>query len=57
MKDYADYADFCFKMFGDMVENRMTFNKPREVLQGVWKLYCWELWNRDLYCGTSFDFV
>ena len=30
-KDYADYADFCFKMFGDRVKNWMTFNEPRVV--------------------------
>ncbi|GAB4846786.1 Beta-glucosidase 44 [Ancistrocladus abbreviatus] len=29
MKDYADYADFCFKMFGDRVKNWITFNEPR----------------------------
>ncbi|CAI0400608.1 unnamed protein product [Linum tenue] len=27
--DYADYADFCFKTFGDRVKNWMTFNEPR----------------------------
>ncbi|OVA18774.1 Glycoside hydrolase [Macleaya cordata] len=31
VKDYADYADFCFKMFGDRVKNWMTFNEPRVV--------------------------
>lgn len=30
-KDYADYAEFCFKMFGDRVKNWMTFNEPRIV--------------------------
>ncbi|KAG5536154.1 hypothetical protein RHGRI_023817 [Rhododendron griersonianum] len=30
-KDYADYADFCFKTFGDRVKNWMTFNEPRVV--------------------------
>ncbi|CAN1135316.1 Beta-glucosidase 44 [Linum perenne] len=29
VKDYADYADFCFKTFGDRVKNWMTFNEPR----------------------------
>ncbi|PIA63736.1 hypothetical protein AQUCO_00201227v1 [Aquilegia coerulea] len=31
VKDYADYADFCFKTFGDRVKNWMTFNEPRVV--------------------------
>ncbi|GAB4846788.1 hypothetical protein Ancab_025796 [Ancistrocladus abbreviatus] len=29
VKDYADYADYCFKKFGDRVKNWMTFNEPR----------------------------
>ncbi|ONK66357.1 uncharacterized protein A4U43_C06F6890 [Asparagus officinalis] len=29
VKDYADYADFCFKTFGDRVKHWMTFNEPR----------------------------
>ncbi|CAN1159223.1 Beta-glucosidase 44 [Linum perenne] len=29
VKDYADYAEFCFKTFGDRVKNWMTFNEPR----------------------------
>ncbi|XP_048328931.2 beta-glucosidase 44 [Ziziphus jujuba] len=29
VKDYADYADFCFKTFGDRVKNWYTFNEPR----------------------------
>ncbi|XP_008810053.1 beta-glucosidase 1-like [Phoenix dactylifera] len=28
---YADYADFCFKIFGDRVKNWFTFNEPRVV--------------------------
>ncbi|XP_047312635.1 beta-glucosidase 44-like [Impatiens glandulifera] len=31
VKDYADYADFCFKTYGDKVKNWMTFNEPRVV--------------------------
>ncbi|KAI3965624.1 hypothetical protein MKX01_010581 [Papaver californicum] len=31
VKDYADYADFCFKTFGDRVKNWMTFNEPRVI--------------------------
>ncbi|OMO95719.1 Glycoside hydrolase, family 1 [Corchorus olitorius] len=31
VKDYADYADFCFKAFGDRVKYWMTFNEPRVV--------------------------
>ncbi|KAF8378640.1 hypothetical protein HHK36_029989 [Tetracentron sinense] len=31
VKDYADFADFCFKTFGDRVKNWMTFNEPRVV--------------------------
>ncbi|GJU07262.1 beta-glucosidase 44-like protein [Tanacetum coccineum] len=31
VKDYADYAEFCFKTFGDRVKNWMTFNEPRVV--------------------------
>ncbi|TYI18418.1 hypothetical protein ES332_A07G089000v1 [Gossypium tomentosum] len=31
MEDYADYAEFCFKTFGDRVKNWFTFNEPRIV--------------------------
>ncbi|XP_031253392.1 beta-glucosidase 44-like [Pistacia vera] len=31
VKDYADYADFCFKTFGDRVKNWFTFNEPRVI--------------------------
>ncbi|KAI4350999.1 hypothetical protein L6164_005393 [Bauhinia variegata] len=30
-QDFADYADFCFKTFGDRVKNWMTFNEPRII--------------------------
>ncbi|XP_068636515.1 beta-glucosidase 44-like isoform X2 [Aristolochia californica] len=31
VKDFADFADFCFKTYGDRVKNWMTFNEPRVV--------------------------
>ncbi|XWS30793.1 hypothetical protein CRYUN_Cryun23aG0020300 [Craigia yunnanensis] len=31
VQDFADYADFCFKTFGDRVKNWWTFNEPRVI--------------------------
>ncbi|XP_019153660.1 PREDICTED: beta-glucosidase 44-like [Ipomoea nil] len=31
VEDYADYAEFCFKIFGDRVKNWFSFNEPRVV--------------------------
>ncbi|KAL9237910.1 hypothetical protein vseg_012403 [Gypsophila vaccaria] len=31
VKDFADYAEFCFKTYGDRVKNWFTFNEPRVV--------------------------
>ncbi|KAL5856967.1 hypothetical protein ACOSQ3_004425 [Xanthoceras sorbifolium] len=31
VKDYADFADFCFKTFGDRVKKWFTFNEPRVI--------------------------
>ncbi|GAB4846785.1 hypothetical protein Ancab_025793 [Ancistrocladus abbreviatus] len=32
VEDFANYADFCFKTFGDRVNNWMTFNEPRVIV-------------------------
>ncbi|TXG53730.1 hypothetical protein EZV62_018986 [Acer yangbiense] len=31
VKDYADFADLCFKTFGDRVKKWFTFNEPRVI--------------------------
>ncbi|XP_039031403.1 beta-glucosidase 44-like [Hibiscus syriacus] len=31
VKDFADFADFCFKTYGDRVKQWTTFNEPRVV--------------------------
>ncbi|KAL5789683.1 hypothetical protein ACOSQ2_004571 [Xanthoceras sorbifolium] len=31
VNDYADYAEFCFKTFGDRVKNWFTYNEPRVI--------------------------
>ncbi|XP_022715717.1 beta-glucosidase 44-like [Durio zibethinus] len=31
VKDYADYAEFCFKTFGDRIKNWWTFNEPKVI--------------------------
>jgi beta-glucosidase len=28
---FADYAEFCFKTYGDRIQNWFTFNEPRIV--------------------------
>ncbi|KAK4350058.1 hypothetical protein RND71_029371 [Anisodus tanguticus] len=31
VKDFTDYAEFCFKIFGDRVKNWFSFNEPRVI--------------------------
>lgn len=34
MAAYAEYAELCFKLFGDRVACWMTFNEPVVVVEG-----------------------
>lgn len=40
IKDFKDYADVCFKNFGDRVKSWKTFNEPYYVGSFMWTLFC-----------------
>ena len=38
MKDFTDYADFCFKTFGDRVKMWVTMNEPNVMIMNGYDL-------------------
>ncbi|KAL0670768.1 hypothetical protein Bca4012_033472 [Brassica carinata] len=52
VNDFRDYADICFKNFGDRVKHWMTLNEPLAVVQQGRR---WS--HRALYSGSQFIFA